>query len=142
MPLLASCSRRCCWSRWRWASGWWAAPRGPTPRRSRRTLLAEARDRADLLARELNHRVKNLFAVILAIVQMSGKDAPEAKPVVDSIADRIHALLTAHEVTQGAADRSRCVAADTDRDRDPALSVSERQGRARRAGRDPRRHGR
>ena len=63
--------------------------------------LAEARDRADLLARELNHRVKNLFAVILAIVRMSGRDVPEAKPVVDRIADRIHALLTAHEVTQG-----------------------------------------
>ena len=64
--------------------------------------LAEAHDRADLLARELNHRVKNLFAVILAIVRMSGRDRPEAQPVVESIAQRIHALLTAHEVTQGA----------------------------------------
>ncbi|MFN6934317.1 MAG: sensor histidine kinase [Tsuneonella sp.] len=63
--------------------------------------LAEARDRADLLARELNHRVKNLFAVILAIVRMSARDNPEAKPVVERIAERIHALLTAHEVTQG-----------------------------------------
>jgi len=63
--------------------------------------LAEARDRADLLARELNHRVKNLFAVVLAIVRMSGRDAPEAKPTVEKISDRIHALLTAHEVTQG-----------------------------------------
>ncbi|WP_240504345.1 sensor histidine kinase [Tsuneonella mangrovi] len=63
--------------------------------------LAEARDRADLLARELNHRVKNLFAVILAIVRMGARSAPEAKPVTDGIADRIHALLTAHEVTQG-----------------------------------------
>ena len=69
---------------------------------ARAALVAESRDRADLLARELNHRVKNLFAVILAIVRMSGKDAPEAKPVVDSIADRIHALLAAHQVTQGA----------------------------------------
>lgn len=68
------------------------------------TALSEARDRADLLARELNHRVKNLFAVILAIVRMSGKDHPEAKPVVDRIAERIHALLTAHEVTQGTLD--------------------------------------
>jgi two-component sensor histidine kinase len=65
------------------------------------TALAEARDRADLLARELNHRVKNLFAVILAIVRMSAKDNPEAKPTVDRIAERINALLTAHEVTQG-----------------------------------------
>ncbi|MAF29433.1 MAG: histidine kinase [Croceicoccus sp.] len=63
--------------------------------------LEEARDRADLLARELNHRVKNLFAVILAIVRMSGRGQPEAAPVVDNIAARIHALLEAHNVTQG-----------------------------------------
>jgi two-component sensor histidine kinase/CHASE3 domain sensor protein len=63
--------------------------------------LALARDRADLLAHELNHRVKNLFAVVLAIVKMSARDAPEAKPVVDRIAERIRALLNAHEVTQG-----------------------------------------
>lgn len=63
--------------------------------------LGEARDRADLLARELNHRVKNLFAVVLAIVKLSARDAPEAKPVTDAIADRIQALLKAHEVSQG-----------------------------------------
>ena len=63
--------------------------------------LEEARDRADLLAHELNHRVKNLFAVILAIVRMSGRGKPEAAPVVDNIAARIHALLEAHNVTQG-----------------------------------------
>lgn len=67
--------------------------------------LGEARDRADLLARELNHRVKNLFAVVLAIVRMSAKDSPEAKPVIERISDRIHALLTAHEVTQGTLER-------------------------------------
>lgn len=68
-------------------------------------VLGEARDRADLLARELNHRVKNLFAVVLAIVQLSARDKPEAKPVTDSIAQRIRALLTAHEVSQGELDR-------------------------------------
>ena len=67
--------------------------------------VGEARDRADLLARELNHRVKNLFAVVLAIIQMSARDKPEAKPVTDSIAERVRALLTAHEVSQGALDR-------------------------------------
>ena len=64
--------------------------------------LGEARDRADLLARELNHRVKNLFAVVLAIVKLSARDKPEAKEVTEGIADRIRALLTAHEVSQGA----------------------------------------
>ncbi len=65
-------------------------------------VIAEAHDRADLLARELNHRVKNLFAVILAIIQMSGRNQPDAKPLIESISQRVRALLTAHEVTQGA----------------------------------------
>lgn len=68
-------------------------------------VLAEARDRADLLARELNHRVKNLFAVVLAIVKLSARDAPEARRVTDGIAQRIMALLKAHEVSQGELDR-------------------------------------
>lgn len=67
--------------------------------------LAAARDRADLLARELNHRVKNLFAVVLAIVKLSARDAPEAKGVTDAIADRIQALLRAHDVSQGELDQ-------------------------------------
>ena len=67
--------------------------------------LGEARDRADLLARELNHRVKNLFAVVLAIVKMSGKGDPAAKPTIDKIAERLHALLRSHEVTQGDGNR-------------------------------------
>ena len=63
--------------------------------------LGIARDRADLLAHELNHRVKNLFAVVLAIVKMSGKGDAAAKPTIDKIAQRLHALLRSHEVTQG-----------------------------------------
>jgi uncharacterized protein YggE len=42
--------------------------------------IAEARDRADLLAKELNHRVKNLFAVILAVVKMSARAIPLPRP--------------------------------------------------------------
>lgn len=69
--------------------------------------LAAARDRADLLARELNHRVKNLFAVVLAIVKLSARDAPHAKTVTEAIAQRIQALLKAHEVSQGELDHPR-----------------------------------
>ena len=70
--------------------------------------LEIARDRANLLAQELNHRVKNLFAMVLAIVQMSAREASEVAEYKERIVSRIHALLTAHEVTQGtgtAADR-------------------------------------
>ncbi|WP_225205501.1 sensor histidine kinase [Novosphingobium huizhouense] len=74
--------------------------------------IAEARDRADLLAKELNHRVKNLFAVILAIVKMSARGDAEAAPAVDRIAKRIHALVTAHDVTQGAPGETQVDIAD------------------------------
>ncbi|MDB5724592.1 MAG: Blue-light-activated histidine kinase 1 [Novosphingobium sp.] len=63
--------------------------------------LAAARDRADLLAHEISHRVKNLFAVILALIRMSARDDPAAKPIADKIADRVTALLRAQELTQG-----------------------------------------
>lgn len=66
--------------------------------------LAAARDRADLLARELNHRVKNLFAVVLAIVKLSARETPEARGVTEAIGERIQALLKAHEVSQGELD--------------------------------------
>lgn len=68
--------------------------------------LAEAHERTDLLARELAHRVRNLFAMILAIVNMSARgEGPEARLVTERIADRIRALLTVQEVTQGANSR-------------------------------------
>ena len=68
---------------------------------SQADALAEARDRAALLANELNHRVKNLFAVVLAIVSMTGRKDPAAKQTIEDISARIRALLTAHDVTQG-----------------------------------------
>lgn len=64
--------------------------------------LGAARDRADLLARELNHRVKNLFTVVLAIVQMSERDMPESKPAIARVSERIRALLNAHDISMGA----------------------------------------
>lgn len=64
--------------------------------------LREANERAQLLARELNHRVKNLFSVILSIVSLSGrKQASSSGDVVESIRARIHALSLAHAASQG-----------------------------------------
>ena len=67
--------------------------------------LTVARDRADLLARELSHRVKNLFAIVLALIRMSVRDDPASRPVADKIAERVTALLRAQELTQGAMGR-------------------------------------
>lgn len=64
--------------------------------------LREANDRAELLARELNHRVKNLFSVILSIVTLSGRRPGVNTEVVETIRARIHALALAHATSQSA----------------------------------------
>jgi two-component sensor histidine kinase/CHASE3 domain sensor protein len=63
--------------------------------------LREANERAQLLTRELNHRVKNLFSVILSIVSLSGRKQASSGDVVESIRARIHALSLAHAASQG-----------------------------------------
>lgn len=63
--------------------------------------LREANARTELLARELNHRVKNLFSVILSIVALSGRKPASAREVVDDIRARIRALSLAHSASQG-----------------------------------------
>lgn len=63
--------------------------------------LREANERVELLARELNHRVKNLFSVVLSIVTLSGRKQAPAGEVVDDIRARIRALSLAHAASQG-----------------------------------------
>ena len=66
--------------------------------------LREANERAQLLARELNHRVKNLFAVILSIVTLSGRKQAPAREIVEDIRARVHALSRAHAASQGSSE--------------------------------------
>jgi two-component sensor histidine kinase len=63
--------------------------------------LEEARDQAKLLAQELNHRVKNLFAIISAIVTLSAGSARSAEELARTTRRRIEALSRAHMLTQG-----------------------------------------
>jgi len=63
--------------------------------------LRQAHDQSRLLARELNHRVKNLFSVILSIVTLSGRGETDARRVVSNISSRIYGLSLAHAVSQG-----------------------------------------
>ena len=65
------------------------------------TELHEAEERYHLLARELNHRVKNLFAVVLSIIALSGRGQTDAGRLVADLRARVHALALAHEATQG-----------------------------------------
>ena len=67
--------------------------------------MRRARDQADLQSRELNHRVKNLFAVITAMIRLAGRGAADTTTVLRALGDRVHALSVAHAVTLGELER-------------------------------------
>lgn len=57
-------------------------------------LAAEERE---LVAQELSHRIKNIFAVLNGIISLSARDHPEVKPFADQLRQRIYALGEAHD---------------------------------------------
>lgn len=63
--------------------------------------LREANAQTELLARELNHRVKNLFTVVLSIITISARKPVPTAEVLDDIRSRVHALALAHSSSQG-----------------------------------------
>ncbi len=61
--------------------------------------LEEANARTELVAGELNHRIKNLFAIVLSIVRNTGRMETDVKTANEKIQNRIMALSQAHELT-------------------------------------------
>lgn len=61
--------------------------------------LQKAQERTELIARELNHRVKNLFSIVISIIRNTGRMETDAKAATEKILDRVHALSKAHELT-------------------------------------------
>lgn len=51
----------------------------------------------ELVSQELSHRIKNIFAVVTALVALSARQYPEAKAFSASLRTRIAALARAHE---------------------------------------------
>ena len=51
----------------------------------------------ELVSQELSHRIKNIFAVVTALVALSARQYPEAKAFSASLRTRITALARAHE---------------------------------------------
>ena len=51
----------------------------------------------ELLSQELSHRIKNIFAVVSALIALSARKHPEARAFADSVRTRINALARAHE---------------------------------------------
>ncbi|WP_423068698.1 PAS domain-containing protein [Devosia sp. CN2-171] len=56
-----------------------------------------AQEEREVVAQELSHRIKNIFAVIGGIVSLGARSHPEAKGFADSLRERIFALGKAHD---------------------------------------------
>jgi len=59
------------------------------------------RDRAELVSHELSHRVKNLFAVTMSIISVTGRSETDPKVAAHKTRSRIQALARAHEASSG-----------------------------------------
>jgi PAS domain S-box-containing protein len=60
--------------------------------------LRQSQERQEILLREMNHRVKNLFAVASGVVALSSRSAGDAKELGRTIQARLAALARAHEL--------------------------------------------
>ena len=59
-----------------------------------------AAEERELVAQELSHRIKNIFAVITGIISLSARSRPEIKPFADELRQRIYALGEAHDIVR------------------------------------------
>lgn len=62
-----------------------------------------AAEQQQLLLRELDHRVKNLFALASGLVAMSARSTTDPRDLVSTIQDRLGALAKAHTLTLSSA---------------------------------------
>jgi two-component sensor histidine kinase len=59
-----------------------------------------AEEQRILLLRELNHRVKNVFALTNSLLTMTARSAGSVEELCSSVQGRLHALSRAHELVQ------------------------------------------
>lgn len=56
-------------------------------------------ERVEVLTNELSHRMKNLFAVIGALMSITRRENPEAAPAFDELTGRLHAVSSSYQET-------------------------------------------
>ncbi|NMN05008.1 MULTISPECIES: PAS domain-containing protein [unclassified Novosphingobium] len=61
----------------------------------------------EIVAHELSHRIKNIFAVISGLISFSTRQHPQMKPVADDLRERILALGRAHDFVRPHSDASK-----------------------------------
>ncbi|WP_160590570.1 sensor histidine kinase [Alteraurantiacibacter aestuarii] len=66
--------------------------------------LSESRD---MLAKELSHRIKNIFAVVSGLVSLQARKEPEHKDFAETLNDTLRALGRAHDFVRPASGSTR-----------------------------------
>ncbi|WP_075218003.1 PAS domain-containing protein [Mongoliimonas terrestris] len=66
------------------------------------TTQRRSEEARQLLLRELNHRVKNLFAIVSGMVTMTARAAPSVEEMASTLKGRLGALAKAHELIRSA----------------------------------------
>lgn len=80
----------------------------------RREVLRRALEEQELLTREMNHRVKNLFAMSTGMIRVSAAKAGSAQELAGLLAGRFGALARAHDLVRRHDPRSASEAATAD----------------------------
>ena len=65
------------------------------------TDIKEAERQQGLLVRELDHRVKNLFAVVLGMLRAEARRTDDCGTLVGNVESRLSALARAHDASRG-----------------------------------------
>jgi len=63
------------------------------------TVRKRAQEQQELLLREMDHRVKNLFSLAISVVSLSGRSANSVDELIRSASERLSALARAHALT-------------------------------------------
>jgi PAS domain S-box-containing protein len=63
------------------------------------TASKRVQTRQQLLLREMDHRVKNLFALAISVLRLSGRSASTVPQLIESAGARLSALARAHALT-------------------------------------------
>lgn len=66
------------------------------------TELKESEEARSILLRELNHRVKNIFAVVSGLVSMTARTATTPRDMAEALRGRLAALSAAHDLIRSA----------------------------------------
>lgn len=72
-----------------------------------------AEEQRELIARELSHRIKNIFAVVNSLVLLSARDRPEMREFAQAVGDRIRILGQTHDYVRPQRDAAADAPAQT-----------------------------